>query len=460
MINCNSLSLEYGTRHLYKNVQLNLLARNRYAVVGANGSGKSTFLKLLSGEEQPSSGAVDKPKLSTIGILKQDHFRYNDERVIDVVIDGKPALAEALKEKERILNKADDITDEELYRLAELEETIMAMDGYVADTQAEKILNGLGIPHAAHQGPLSALSGGYKLRVLLAQSLFQDPDILLLDEPTNHLDIVSITWLEDFLIEKYKGLLLFVSHDRQFIDNTATHILDVDYETITQYHGNYEKFLAKKEEVLAQFEAEISHKQGQIAHLQEFVDRFGAKASKAKQAQSRLKMIDRIELPDSKNTSRIQPHFAFTQHRPSGKQVLAVKKLEKAYGEKVLFKNLTFPINRGQKCAVIGANGIGKSTLLKILLNQLTADDGSFEWSETASIGYFATNHIDLETIDGLTEGLHKFPGTVICVSHNRYFVQNIATSLLVMTKHGVEMYQGTYQEYLDKMGHDYLLTA
>lgn len=535
MINCIDVSVGFGNRYLFKNIQLNLSAKNRYALIGANGTGKSTLLKLLAEEEHPSDGVIEKPKGARTGLLKQDHFIYKDHRVIDVVIDGKPELAQALAKKEALLSK-ELLTEEENYHLAELEETILLMDGYNAESEASTILKGLGIPHSKQDGPLSELSGGYKLRVLLAQALFKNPDILLLDEPTNHLDIVSIQWLAEFLTTEYKGLLVFVSHDRQFIDDVATHILDIDYQLVSTYPGNYDKFLNKKEERMLQLESEIAHKQQKIDSMQEFVDRFGAKASKAKQAQARQKMIDKIEtqIPEVKSSSRIKPNFHFHQKKPSGKKVLEVKSIAKSFADKLLFQNVNFNLHRGQKCALIGPNGIGKSTLLKILLNQVKAEQGEFIWNENSSIGYFAqdfhhflapektllqwltdevtgvsemhirkmlgqmlfsgddvkkkisvlsggecarlyfaklileqhnilvldepTNHLDLEAIEGLAEGLKHFAGTVFFVSHNRYFVQAVASSLVIINANRINLYPGTYQEYLDKMGHDYLI--
>jgi ATPase subunit of ABC transporter with duplicated ATPase domains len=389
MINCNNLTIDFAGRYLFKEVNLNLLPRNRYAIIGANGAGKSTFLKLLSQEEQASMGSVDIPKKAVLGMLKQDHFRYENERVIDVVLDGKPLLIQAFRAKEALLTK-EEFGEAECVLLGELEEQITQLQGYSAESEAQTILQGLGIPIEAHTGPLSALSGGYKLRVLLAQALFKNPDILLLDEPTNHLDIISIVWLEKFLVEKYTGLLIFVSHDKQFINTTANVILDIDYETITPYPGNFDNFMNKKAEALLQLEQELANKQEKIAAMQSFVDRFGAKASKAKQAASRMKMIERIEITDIKNSSRVAPNFAFPSDKPTGKLVLEAKELSHAYGDRTLFMNLNFIIQRGTKLAVIGPNGVGKSTLLKILLDQVQAELGDYKWTETAKIGYFA----------------------------------------------------------------------
>jgi ATPase subunit of ABC transporter with duplicated ATPase domains len=395
MITCNNLAIDYAGRYLFKNVQLNLLAKNRYAIVGANGSGKSTLLRLFAQQEKATQGTIEKSKSAVVGLLKQDHFRYEHERVIDVVIDGKPELLTAFHDKEELLT-GEEFGEAECQRLADLEEIILNLDGYNAENRAERILQGLGINENFHHGPLSALSGGYKLRVLLAQALFQNPDILLLDEPTNHLDIVTIVWLEQFLLTEYQGLLIFVSHDQQFINTVSTHVLDVDYEKITTYPGTYDEFIAKKEAILEQKQHELAHKQQKIASMQEYADRFRAIPSKAKQALSRLKMIDRIELPSIKNSSRTSPDFIFMPERPVGKYVLRTDELAKSYSERTLFKKLSFVLQKGQKCAVIGPNGVGKSTFLKILMNQIKSDQGKFHWSETASIGYFAQDFHDL----------------------------------------------------------------
>ncbi|MCP4476025.1 MAG: ABC-F family ATP-binding cassette domain-containing protein [Gammaproteobacteria bacterium] len=531
MINCCDLAVEFGGRCLFKNVTLNLLPNHRYAIVGANGSGKSTLLKLLAGEEVPNHGTIECAKRLTVGMLRQDHFRYKTASVIEVVVAGNVPLAEALHTKEQILAQSD-ISEQQCYRLAELEETIATLDGYTATYRAEKILKGLGIPDSAHHGPLAALSGGYKLRVLLAQSLFQNPDILLLDEPTNHLDIVSIAWLESFLQTEYKGLLLFVSHDREFINGSATHVLDIDYGEITLYPGNYDDFLHKKEEILTQKEHELTHKKQQIASMRAYADRFRASPSRAKQAQARLKMIDRVELPTIITSSRRSPAFHFNPGRQSGKQVLTVTALSKSFTQQSLFQGVNFDLYRGQKCAIVGVNGIGKSTIIKILLDRLPSDHGKFHWSDTTSVGYFPqnfhdllnpeqplinwlcesaniddisarkvlgkmffsgddinkkiavlsggecarlifakliaeqhnvlvldepTNHLDLEAIEGLATGLAQFSGTILFVSHNRFFVQQLASSLIVMTRSHVECYPGTYQEFVAKVGNDYL---
>jgi ATPase subunit of ABC transporter with duplicated ATPase domains len=320
MISFNKVGMAYGDRFLFCDVDLILNPGNRYALVGANGSGKSTFFKLITGEEVISFGDIIIPKEATIGWLKQDQFRYEDTPILDVVLQGKPLLWAAQKERDQLLLSEtwDDATG---FRFAELEETIMHYDGYQAAVEITGILEGLGISCDYHDKPLSALSGGYKLRVLLAQTLFQRPSILLLDEPTNHLDIISIQWLEKFLKTNFNGLVIFISHDVEFINNTADCILDIDYGEVRKYSGNYQKFNEEKKLIDEQKRVEKKSAEEKVAHMRQFVERFKAKASKAAQARSRMKMIDKIEIPDVVNSSRIAPYFNFIPKRPSGKQV-------------------------------------------------------------------------------------------------------------------------------------------
>jgi len=532
MLNLNNIALAHGPKVLFESVNFQLHPGQRAALVGANGAGKSSLLTILANQTEPSEGVVEVPKGTSIGFLEQDHFHFENHLVLNVVIEGKPALASAIKEKEKIYS-SDNITEDDGMRLAELEEVIMNENGYTAEIDAERILKGLGIPEEQHIMALKELSGGWKLRVLLAQALFKNPDILLLDEPTNHLDISSIAWLAHYLKETFTGLLIFVSHDRSFIDEVATDVLDVDYKTIIPYPGNYESFLEAKAEALAQSGHELKHQQQQIKSLRSYVDRFGAKASKAKQAKSRLKMIERIDLVEVKKTSRRQPFFGFRQKSHSGKHVLKAEHVSKSFEDRKVLDNISFEVMRGDRCAILGPNGIGKSTLLKILLGQMPADQGEYHWSPMAKIGYFSqdyrdaldandnmlhwltnevtetteqdarqalgkmlfpgddvkkkisvlsggesarlvfaqlllqqdnvlildepTNHLDLESIDGLAEGLFNFDGTVMFVSHNRYFVELVATCLLIITPQGVDYYPGTYADYLERVGVDYL---
>jgi ATPase subunit of ABC transporter with duplicated ATPase domains len=391
MLDVRSISMEFGKKSLFQNVELILLPSQRYGVVGANGTGKSTFLKILAGEEIPTHGSVEKAKNLNIGILKQDHFRYEEDQLIDVVIQGNAKLWAALIEKNKLYTQ-ENFSEEDGYRLSELEEIIMHQGGYEAEHTAKNLLLGLGISEKFHHGPLSALSGGYKLRVLLAQVLFQQPDIMLLDEPTNHLDILSIAWLQQFL-KTFPGLLIFISHDRGFLNDVSTNILDIDYDTVLNYPGSYDQFVAAKEERLILKQSELKNQEKKIEAMQTFVDRFGAKASKASQAASRQKMIDRIQLVEIKESNIFKPYFNFQQRKPSGKTIINVDNVHKAFHEKVLLKQVNFTIYRGDKCAIVGPNGIGKSTLLKILLKELSLDAGNFAWSETVTVGYFSQDY-------------------------------------------------------------------
>ena len=516
--------MTFGSKLLFYDVNLKLNSGNAYALVGANGCGKSTFFKLITGEEELSFGDISIPKDSTIGWLKQDQFRYEDTPIQDIVLQGKLLLWEALQEKEDLLS-SDDWDDKKGFRFGELEETIFHYDGYNALIEVESILTGLGIPVEYHKKPLKALSGGYKLRVLLAQTLFQKPSILLLDEPTNHLDIVSIQWLEQFLKTTFNGLTIFISHDVEFIDNLADNILDIDYGEIRKYSGKYSQFLMEKKLLQDQKMIEKRSAEERIAHLQKFVDRFGAKASKASLARSRMKMIEKIEVPDVINSSRLAPNFQFIPKRASGKHVCKLKSISKSFKDKQLFKNLNCEINRHDKIAIMGVNGRGKSTLIKILMGLVPYDEGSVEWGSEVRISYFSqdhhdllnhsasvlnwlndlstgsteqqvrkvlgqmlftkdevdkdilalsggesarlllakvileapnvlildepTNHMDLETIEVLANALVQYTGTLIFVSHNRYFVEKIATRVLYFSERGgITDFKGSYLEF------------
>ncbi|MBY0377984.1 MAG: ATP-binding cassette domain-containing protein [Gammaproteobacteria bacterium] len=408
MISLQQLSMSFGEKLLFFEVDLYLSAQKHYAVVGANGTGKSTLFKLMNGEETPISGNISIPKEVSIGWLKQDQFRYENTCITDIVLQGKPELWRALEEKEKLL-ASEDWTDALVNKLSRLEDTIAHLNGYAAYAMAEKLLLGLGIESQYHQKPLNALSGGYKLRVLLAQTLFQEPDLLLLDEPTNHLDLISINWLEKYLNNEFKGLVLVISHDVRFINSLADYILDIDYGEINQYSGQYDKFLAEKkliEEQKLQAKKSVEQK---IAAMQVFVDRFKSKASKAKQAQSRIKMIEKLEIPDIKHSSRAYPSFNFKPKRASGKMVLQVKGLGKCYKDKKLFDRLDFNIARGEKIAIVGENGVGKSTLIKIIQHLIVQDQGKYDWGYETHISYFSQDHHELlnesmRVLDWLTQ--------------------------------------------------------
>lgn len=395
MLTINNLTFLFGARLLFSNVNLNLNKGQRFGIVGSNGAGKSTFLKLLAGEEEPSDGEINIAKRARVGWLKQDQFRFEKVSIINTVIAGNINLWHAMCEKEVLLAK--EICDDETgYRLGELEHVILDNDGYNAEYIASELLTGLGIKPEYHYQPLSVLSGGYKLRVLLAQSLFDNPDVLLLDEPTNHLDIISIYWLENYLKETFKGLLLFISHDVSFMNNLATHILDIDYGEITQYTGNYNQFTFQKQAVMEQKLKELAYLEKRIADMRVFVEKFRASATRSKQALSREKQIDKIELPDIKKSSRETPNFYFRPKRPSGKLALDVKNICKSYGDNKILNKVNFSVSRGDKVIIIGPNGIGKSTLLKILLGIIPADEGNFEWGFEAQKSYFAQDHHEL----------------------------------------------------------------
>lgn len=395
MIITTNLAMSYGAKILFTDVSLHIKKGNRYGLVGANGAGKSTFFKILLQEEEASIGEFTCVKNARIGCLKQDQFLYENTSIINTVIAGRSELWQALQEKEKLL--AIDQCDEEIgYRLGELEQIIADNDGYISEIFAVELLLGLGIQEKYHHQPLSVLSGGYKLKVLLAQSLFNNPDILLFDEPTNHLDIVSIYWLENYLKQKFNGALVFISHDLIFLNNISTHILDIDYGTIKIYTGNYDIFVRDKQLVTEQKLKEFSHLEKKIATMQSFVDRFRALATRVRQAASREKQIEKMELPDIQKSSRVSPYFNFKQKRPSGKLALKVQGISKSYEDKKILNNVNFTVSRGEKIVIIGPNGIGKSTLLKILINKIFADLGNYEWGYETQVSYFAQDHHEL----------------------------------------------------------------
>ncbi len=389
VLTATDLAMSYGAQTLFTGCSLQLDRGQRYGIVGANGSGKSTLLRILAGQEEASEGKVALPRNCRMGVLEQDHFRYEQTRILDVVMMGNAVLWEAMEEKEALLAKAHEHFDDDRY--AELEDIVMQFDGYSLESRAAEVLGGLGIPVAQHELPMSALSGGYKLRALLAQTLVAEPDILLLDEPTNHLDILAIVWLETFLA-KFKGCAVVVSHDLRFLDRVCTHILDVDYERVMVYRGDFTAFTKQKKEERQRQEKEISKREKEIAAQKAFIKRFKAKATKARQANSRQKRVEKMVIEKLPRSSRRSPNFRFEQRRKSGRHVLAVRKISKAWDHPVL-EDVSFDVLRGERVAIVGPNGIGKSTLLKILVGALEADSGSFEWGYEADFGYFPQDH-------------------------------------------------------------------
>ncbi len=394
MIKISNLAMQFGPKLLFTDVNLDLNKNYRYGLVGANGAGKSTFFKLITQEEQPSAGEIIVKRNARIGVLSQDQYKFENTLIINTVIAGKKELWQALLEKEELL-KLEELDDESGFRIGELEQIIYDNDGYVAEIFAAELLVGLGIKEEMHYQPLSLLSGGYKLRVLLAQSLFNNPDVLLLDEPTNHLDIISIYWLENYLKEKFKGSLIFISHDIMFLNNVSTHILDIDYGEINPYTGNYDKFVFQKEQVIEHKMHEVNYLEKKLSKMQAFVDKFSA-GTRSRQVSSREKQMERIELPDIQKSSRVSPSFVFKQTRPSGKNIIKIDNISKTYDDKKILNNVKFEVHREEKVIIIGANGIGKSTLLKIILDKIKPDSGDHEWGYESQISYFAQDHHEL----------------------------------------------------------------
>ncbi|MBX7081407.1 MAG: ATP-binding cassette domain-containing protein [Nannocystaceae bacterium] len=392
MLTVTNVSKTYGGKRLFEDVTTTFDPGNRYGLTGANGAGKSTFMKILAGELEPDNGSVTRPARSRLSMLHQDHYRHEHDRLRDIVIMGNRRLWQALQQKETLLAKGDAMTDDDGMKLAEIEVAIGEEDGYSAETEAERLLTGLGIAPALHEQPLTRLDSGMRLRVLLAQALFGSPDILLLDEPTNHLDIDSIRWLESFLRE-YKGVLVVISHDRHFLNEVCTHTADVDYENIIVYPGAYDEMLQQKIEFRTQAEKGNASKQKKILELQDFIRRFGANAKKASQAQSRRRAIDKIDMVDLKRSNIQRPFIRFEVRKPSGKLALEVEKLGKSFDGRSVLKDISFTLTRGEKLAIVGPNGIGKTTLCRILAKQLEADRGRIAPGHEVSIGYMPQHH-------------------------------------------------------------------
>lgn len=391
MITLNQITKKVGPRILFEDVTLSFNPGCRYGLTGPNGSGKSTLLKIIMGQEPPTSGSVTLPR--KVGFLKQSIEPFHDFRVIDVVIMGNERLWGALSERERLYQM--EITDEIGMQLAGLEEIINEENGYAAEADAEVLLLGMGISAATHFTPLHSLPTDQQFRVLLCQALFGDPEALLLDEPTNHLDLESIGWLEQFL-HAYTGTLIVVSHDRHFLNAVATLIADIDYETIIVYTGNYDDMLVTKSSVRGRAEQENKTREKKVAQLKEFVARFGA-GTRASQVQSRLKEIERLEPQELKKSNIQRPYIRFyPPEKPSGQIVFRVQDLYKSYGGNPVVENFSIDVTRGEKIGVIGNNGRGKTTLLKMLAGVLAPDSGRIELGHQVQIGYFPQNHADV----------------------------------------------------------------
>ena len=396
MIAVNQLGKRFGAQILFGGVTHKFNPGQCYGIVGANGSGKSTFLRILTGEEEASDGDRIVPGDCQLGFLRQDRFRDLEQTIIDMAMMGDERVFAALTERDALLARAED-GEFETERYSELEDILQQGDGYTLESRAAEVLEGLGIPASHHQQSLSTLSGGFQLRVLLAQTLTGRPDVLLLDEPTNHLDIISIRWLEKF-IAGFAGTVVVVSHDQHFLNSVCTTILDVDYDTILAYPGNYDKFVQNKAGERERREKEITKQEKEMAEQQAFIDRFKAKATKARQAQSKQKQLDKITIVKVPTSSRRYPKFKFEQKRPSGKEVLKVEGLQKSFGDKRVLTDVNLDIRREDRLAVIGPNGIGKSTLLKILVDRHNADAGFFEWGHEVAVGFVPQDHRDALT--------------------------------------------------------------
>lgn len=406
MISANNVTYRVGKKALFEDVNIKFTEGNCYGLIGANGAGKSTFLKILSGRLETTNGDIVITPGQRLSVLEQDHFKYDAYPVMDVVIMGNERLYEIMKEKDAIYAK-EDFTDEDGIRASELEGEFAEMDGWEAESNASMLLNGLGIDPSLHYSLLSDLNGNDKVKVLLAKALFGNPDILLLDEPTNHLDLDAIAWLEDFLID-FENTVIVVSHDRYFLNKVCTHTADIDYGKIQLYAGNYDFWYESSQLLIKQMKEANRKKEEKIKELQEFISRFSANASKSKQATSRKRALEKIELDEIKPSSRKYPYIDFRPDREIGNEVLTVEGLSKTInGEKVL-NNISFIVGHNDKIAFVGGNELAKTTLFRILMGELEPDEGSYKWGVTTSQAYFPKDNTeefdnDYTIVDWLT---------------------------------------------------------
>lgn len=524
LISTANITMQFGAEPLFENISAKFGNGNRYGLIGANGCGKSTFMKILSGALTPSSGNVSMTPGLKLGVLSQDQFAFEQFSVIDTVIMGDRKLWEIKQERERIY-ALPEMSEADGMAVAELESEFAEMDGYTAESRAGDILLQAGIEESLHFGLMQQVAPGWKLRVLLAQALFANPDILLLDEPTNNLDIHTINWLAEELQQR-KCTMIIISHDRHFLNAVCTHMADIDYGELRIYPGNYDYFLEASSLIREQLLAGNAKKTAELNELQDFVNRFGANASKAKQASSRAKKMDKIKLDEVKSSSRVSPHITFGEGKKLHRQALELQELAHAFDESPLFEQGNLLLEAGTRLAVIGENGVGKSTLLRCLVGELAQTQGVVKWSENASIGYCPqdntadfdndltvfewisqwrtakhddlivrgilgrllfsaddankkakscsggeknrlmfgklmmldvnvlvmdepTNHMDMEAIEALNTALKGYKGTLIFVSHDREFVSSLATSIIEIKDKRLQVFQGTYDEYL-----------
>ena len=524
MITVSDVSLQYGGTKLFKDVNLKFTPGNCYGVIGANGAGKSTFLKILSGEIDSSSGEISIPSNIRMSVLKQDHYQYDECQVLETVIRGNTRLYEIMQEKEALYAK-EDFTDEDGVKASELEGEFAEMNGWEAESEASQLLQGLGVGIDLHYNLMKDLNGGDKVKVLLAQALFGQPGILLLDEPTNHLDIQSVNWLEDFLLD-FPGTVIVVSHDRHFLNTVCTHIVDIDYGKIRMYVGNYDFWYESSQMVQSLMKAQNKKSEDKIKELQNFITRFSANKSKSKQATSRRKMLDKITIDEMPSSTRRYPFVAFNQEREVGNEILYVENLSKTIeGVKVL-DNVTFRVNKEDKIAIIGEDEIAITALFKILAGEDEPDSGTVKWGVTTSTSYFPkdnsayfndcdldlinwlrqysdeksesylrgflgrmlfagedalkpakvlsggekvrcmlsrmmlagsnvllldqpTNHLDLESITALNNGLISFKGNIIFTSHDHQFIQTVSNRIIEVKPDGIIDRMMSYDDYL-----------
>jgi ATPase subunit of ABC transporter with duplicated ATPase domains len=407
LISAANLSIQFGAKPLFENVSVTFGNGNRYGLIGANGCGKSTLMKILAGQLEPSVGNVSVDPNARVGQLAQDQFAYEEYRVLDTVIMGYKRLWEVMQERDRLYSLPE-MSDAEGMLVADLEVEFAELDGYSAESRAGELLEGIGIPVEQHQGPMSAVAPGWKLRVLLAQALFSDPDVLLLDEPTNNLDINTIRWLEGFL-DASKSTMVIISHDRHFLNSVCTHMADLDYGKLQVFPGNYDEYMTAATQARERMYANNAKKKVKMAELQAFVSRFSANASKARQATSRARQLEKIQLEDIKPSSRVSPYIRFEQDKPLRRIAVEATGISKGYDEDPLFENLDLTIEAGSRVAILGQNGIGKTTLVRTLLQEIDADGGEIKWSANASTGVFAQDNApefetDMTLFDWITQ--------------------------------------------------------
>lgn len=525
MITVTNVGLRYGDRKLFEDVNIKFTPGNCYGVIGANGAGKSTFLKILSGEIEPNTGEVSIAPGVRMSVLKQDHFEYDDKEVLETVIMGNARLYEIMKEKD-VLYAKPDFTDEDGIKAAELEGEFGELNGWEAEAEASMLLQGLGIGSDYHYKKMSELVGGEKVKVLLAQALFGNPGVLILDEPTNHLDINSINWLEEFLID-FEGTVIVVSHDRHFLNKVCTHMADVDFGKIKLYVGNYDFWYESSQLALQMMKDQNKKKEEKVKELQEFIARFSANASKSKQATSRKKLLDKISIEDIEPSSRRYPFVGFKPEREVGNDILTVDRLSKTIDGVKILNNVSFTVSKGDKIAFASENEIANTVLFKILTGEIEPDSGEFKWGITITKAYFPkdnneffndcdlslvdwmrqfseeksesylrgflgrmlfsgdealkqakvlsggekvrcmlskmmlssanvllldqpTNHLDLESITALNNGLIDYKSVLLFASHDHQFMQTIANRIIEIAEDGIIDKKMTYDEYLE----------